>query len=30
MQNVQNEDVVEIDLQELFGLVVHWLRYHTG
>lgn len=25
MQNVQNEDVVEIDLQELFGLVVHWL-----
>lgn len=25
MQNVQNEDVVEIDLQELFGLIVHWL-----
>lgn len=25
MQNVQNEDVVEIDLQELFGLLLHWL-----
>lgn len=25
MQNTQNEDIVEIDLQELFGLLVHWL-----
>lgn len=25
MQNVQNEDVVEIDLQELFSLLLHWL-----
>lgn len=24
MQGVQNEDVVEIDLQELFGLLLHW------
>lgn len=25
MQGTQNEDVVEIDLQELFGLLLHWL-----
>ena len=25
MQNVQNEDVVEIDLQELIGVLLHWL-----
>ncbi len=24
MQGMQNEDVIEIDLQELFGLVLHW------